>query len=236
MTMADDVLRLTELEPRRGCGYRYIGKLYLIGIGMGKVCHRLPLKLPEVCPCCGEGIKFHRGFQWINPQRIFGSCPDCTSKLKDGVPLCDPDCPICYPPEKVGLMWVGERYYPRTFDFTMEAEKMGISKAIATIPKGLEIGKTWIFLAHKKAVVEMVTDKNTLTGYRDEYVPGIFYAFRPVRIEMLIKESDATEENLEKLKKRGITPVIVPDDWEKMTKEAKVKERRKKKSRSAEKG
>jgi len=231
--MTDDVLRITELEPRRGCGYRYVGKLYLIGVGLGKVCHRLPLKLPEVCPCCGEGIKFHRGFQWIDPQRIFGFCPDCTSST---TPLCDPNCPVCNPPEKVGLMWVGERYYPRTIDFTLEAERLGISKAIATIPKGLELGKTWVFLAHKKAVAEQVEDENTLTGYREELVPGVFYAFRPVRIEMLIKESDATEENLEKLKRRGITPVIVPDNWEEMREEAEArgkKERRKSKASTA---
>ena len=223
-----DVIRLDGLEPRRGCGYRHIGKLYLIGEGLGKVCHRLPLKLPEECPCCGAGIKFHRGFQWINPQQIFGFCYECTTS---STPLCDPSCPVCNPPEKVGLMWVGERYYPRTIDFTMEAEKYGISKAIASVPKGLELGKTWVYLAHRKAVVEQVEDENTLTGYREEHVPGIFYAFRPVRIEMLIKESDATEENLEKLKKRGITPVIVPDNWDEMKKEAEEKEKEEKKKR-----
>ena len=40
---------------------------------------------------------------------------------------------------------------------------------------------------------------------------AIFYAFRPQRVEMLIWESEATSENLEKLKKRGITPIVVPD-------------------------
>jgi len=41
---------------------------------------------------------------------------------------------------------------------------------------------------------------------------GIFCAFRPQRIEKLIRESDATPEELKKLEKRGITPIKVPDN------------------------
>ena len=39
----------------------------------GISCHRLPLNIP-VCPVCGQGIKFTRGFTWINPGKIFGDC------------------------------------------------------------------------------------------------------------------------------------------------------------------
>ena len=41
--------------------------------------------------------------------------------------------------------------------------------------------------------------------------PGVFYAFRPQRIEKLIWQKDASEGNLEELERRGITPVIIPD-------------------------
>lgn len=41
---------------------------------------------------------------------------------------------------------------------------------------------------------------------------GIFCAFIPKRIEKLIKESEATPETLEALKKRNITAIPVPDD------------------------
>jgi len=40
---------------------------------------------------------------------------------------------------------------------------------------------------------------------------GIFCAFIPKRVEKLIWESQATPEELEKLEKRGITPVLIPD-------------------------
>ncbi|GAI85408.1 unnamed protein product, partial [marine sediment metagenome] len=40
---------------------------------------------------------------------------------------------------------------------------------------------------------------------------GIFCAFIPKRVEKLIWESQATPEELEKLEKRGITPVPIPD-------------------------
>ena len=43
------------------------------------------------------------------------------------------------------------------------------------------------------------------------YKPGVFASFKPQRIEKLIWQSEATEENLKDLEKRGITPVIVPD-------------------------
>jgi len=40
---------------------------------------------------------------------------------------------------------------------------------------------------------------------------GIFCAFIPKRVEKLIWKNQATPEELEKLEKRGITPVIIPD-------------------------
>lgn len=218
-----EVRKLENLEPRRGCGYRKLGKLYLVGEGIPIGCHRLPLLL-ETCPVCGEGIKFSRGFRWIEPLKLFGKC--------DGkeISQCGHEtCPICNPPEEAqGLMWVGEKFYtPRSF--TEEALSLGVSKAIGAIPKGFKVGETWVYLAHKKGGEKKIPDPNTLTGYRYEPWPAVFYAFKPMRIEMLIKESEATEEKLRELTDRGITPVIVPDNYEEMVKKAEEAYKKKRK-------
>ena len=72
---------------------------------------------------------------------------------------------------------------------------MGVSKLVATIPKGLEIGRTKILLAHRKA-------------WMGEE-PGIFYAFVVKRIEVLVKEEDLDKDWVEKLRKRGVTVITV---------------------------
>jgi hypothetical protein len=42
--------------------------------------------------------------------------------------------------------------------------------------------------------------------------PGIFCAFVPRAVELILKESDATPERREREAKRGVTVVAVPDD------------------------
>ena len=44
-----------------------------------------------------------------------------------------------------------------------------------------------------------------------EGIPGVFYAFRPQSLELLIWESEAKPEYLEDLAKRNITPIVIPD-------------------------
>lgn len=216
-----------SLEPRRGCGYRRLNKLYLVGEGLAMGCHRLPMNIPEVCPVCNSGIKFSRGWTWINPKELFGECEE-----KDKDYQCHRiDCKICFPPELIGLMFVGLEYTPQSF--ILEAEQLGVSKAIGTIPKGLELGKTWVYLAHKKGSKKTIEDEKTSTGKKEIVCPAIFYAFRPKRVEMLIKKSDVTEEKLEKLKKRNITHVIVDDDYEKVVKTTEEKEKKEEKELKA---
>ena len=104
---------------------------------------------------------------------------------------------------------------------------MGVSRRIAAVPKNLKLDETWVLFAHKKAVKMTVVDD--LSGAWETtceeceapdisevgqviYRPGVFYAFRPQRLEFLIWQKDATEEKLAELNKRGITPIITPDD------------------------
>lgn len=183
---------ITKHEGPRGCGYRKKGGLYFVGGRYGEPCGKLPIEL-TYCPCCGAGIKFSRGFQWIGSQLI-EKVPCSASECKQ--------CPVWSGAiERYGLMWVGEKFYPTPDDFLMEARRMGISKRIATVPKDFVVSKDWILLAHKKAICDIVDGKT-------EYIAGIFQAFKPTRIEYVVK-GDETQEELERMEKRGITLVDV---------------------------
>ena len=178
-----------SVEQKRGCGYRKVGGLYLCGSGIPMACDRLPFPI-EYCPVCGAGIKFTRGFTWIDWDKFAGQHKDCKDKHLM--------CYLCVPnvhPQPYGLLWVGEAYYSPV-SFIEEALEMGVSKRIPFIPKELKLGVTVILFAHKK-----VTDEK----------PGVFYAFKPTAIEMPIWESELTEEKREELSKRGIVPVVIPD-------------------------
>ena len=188
-------------EEKRGCGYRKVGGLYLVSGPVTMIpCHRLPYEL-FVCPTCGNGIKHSRGWTWINPLRLLGVC---TSKEEY---LCHTrQCPVCFPKnEDAGLLWVGEKFYTPD-EFTKEAEVMGVSKRIHAVPRNFKPGETIVYLAHIKGAIK--TNEESIY----EPVPGIFHAFKPDRVEKILTESQATEEELKKLEKRGITPVVFPDD------------------------
>lgn len=189
-------------EPRRGCGFRKVSGLYLVSGGAGIPCCRLPLPL-TVCPCCGAGIKQSRGWTWINPSLMFGESykPECNA------------CPAGNPAkmgERAGLLWIGERFYKTPADFNREANSHGISRRISAIPRGLKLGETWVLLAHPKAVSVEVPAEGELMP-RTEFRLGVFRIFKPERIEKILTQSMATSEELEKLAKAGITPVVVPD-------------------------
>ncbi|GAI67585.1 unnamed protein product, partial [marine sediment metagenome] len=135
--------------------------------------------------------------------------------------LCDPKDEPAY------IMMVGAGHYKMPEDFLEEASRMGVSKRIPFIPKDLELGKTIVYLAHPKAcevrepaVVQQAmgileeaesNQPKLLETDRITKALGIFCAFIPKRVEMLIWESEATPEELEKLEKRGITAIKIPD-------------------------
>src|SRR5207302_1043216 len=64
-------------------------------------------------------------------------------------------CPLCMQPDALGLcglLWIGERFYKTTYDFDREAAALGVSRRITAIPRGFQVGKTWILFAHPKAL------------------------------------------------------------------------------------
>lgn len=209
------------VEAVRGCGYRKVHGLYLCGEGVAMSCDRLPYEL-KVCPVCGSGIKFSRGFTWLDWYMYAGDHEGCSEKLPTEriettigpawkMPIAN-SCPVCWPnvhPQPYGLLWVGEAFYTPD-EFIAEALTLGVSKRIAAVPKNLKLGETWILFAHKKLIEDSTEDPWTLEE-DEEGKPGIFYAFRPTSVDYLIWKSEAVSGYLEELQKKGLTPVVIPD-------------------------
>jgi hypothetical protein len=182
------------IEAKRGCGYRKVGGLYIVGSGLGHDCCKLPIPL-GICPTCGGGVKQTRGWTWIDPRPWLREA--CQHKSL----LCPAAAPEILGP-RVGLLWIGRQFYPTPGTFLHEANTQGISRRISGVPRGFEVGKHWVFLAHPEAV-----------WIEENKGPGIFSIFKPTAIEKIVTESQADDpELMDDLTKRGISAVIVPDD------------------------
>jgi hypothetical protein len=198
--------RLTE--GKRGCGFRSPGGLYLMGGEPNAPCGKLPMEM-AVCPTCSQGVKPARGWTWIRPPGLFGEPSSCRSAgFEVGGPDMQPNyccsCPAGLGmPERAGLIWVGSQHYETVEKFMAEAREMGISRRLPAIPRGLEIDKTWVFLAHRQAV-----ERPCPTCCRRVHRPGIFTVFQPRRIEKVVTQ-ETTERECAQLRGRGIEPVIV---------------------------
>lgn len=220
-----------SVEPRRGCGFRKTGGLYLVGGGRGIPCDRLPFEL-TVCPCCSQGIKPARGFTWVDVAKLFqGPHTRFANEFKTQPyprlvvgerELCDCAatnfCPLCVKPEvmgKAGLLWVGEKFYKTPESFIQEGQSMtvtpqgvpvpmGFSRRIKAVPQGFKIGETWVLLAHQKAVHTVWPTEP------DTYTPGIFYVWRPTKLEKILPDTMQGSKEVADLEKRGISVVFVP--------------------------
>lgn len=180
----------TRHDRIRGCGKRKPGGMYLVAAGLGRPCGKLPIPL-ECCPTCSGGIKPTRGWTWVNGT-AFAAQNECKSGNECAA------CPLGGPIGRCGLLWIGGKFYARPEDWTREANEQGVSRRLAQIPKEFEVGKTWVFVAHRQCIVNP----------DGSYTPGVFHAFRPTAIEYVIR-GDETDEEIDRLIKRGITPVRV---------------------------
>lgn len=202
------------VEARRGCGFRKVGGLYLVGSGGGHGCDRLPIPL-VVCPCCGQGIKQTRGWTWVDVAALTGgdhqACLNAAvagTELRPGSCHCPQFCPLCWNVQgmgKAGLVWIGTQFYATIEAFEAEAKTLGVSRRIAALPRGFELGKSWVLFAHPRGIIQAKGD--LAAGY----VPAIFRVWKPERIERIYDESQRGSDEVAADEKRGITPIFVPD-------------------------
>jgi len=197
----------TRVEGKRGCGYRKPGGLYLVNRSDAKPCGRIPFPL-TVCPCCGEGFRPSRGYRWVDGQKLLETAPECSFDK------CDDDCSFREGNEEnVGraiLIWVSPENYPTPDDFLIESGEMGVCRRLSgdQIPRGLIVGETWIFLAHREAIDPFPPDKKSDSMWKPGNIPGVFHAFVPAMIEYVVT-GEETDAEITRLVKRGITPVQV---------------------------
>lgn len=190
------------VEARRGCGFRKIGGIYLVGVPHGAPCCKLPHPL-AVCPTCGAGIKQSRGWTWIDAAVIFaGDCSQCIGDSAVPARECAHFCPLSDPAHlgRIGLLWIGARFYRTPAHFDLEAAALGISRRIAAVPRGFELGGSWVALAHPAV---------PLGG---ETGPAIFRVFRPTALEKILPASARGSPEVERLRAQHVTPVFVPDE------------------------
>lgn len=205
------------VDSERGCGWRKPRGLYLVTEPQNlSPCGRLPLAL-DVCPTCGHGIKPVRSWTWVDAWALF-SQTTCALKGEAGCASCPLKDPL--PTEfRCGLLWIGEKFYRRPEDWTREVSEQGVSRRITGVPRGFGVGRDWVLVAHRKVVevecrdcgpslVGPDKDCRTCGGSGRRWLPAIFHAFKPRRVEYVV-EGNETEEELLKLKKQGVTPVRV---------------------------
>lgn len=196
-------------EAKRGCGFRREGGLYLRADGPGFPCGKFPIIL-DICPTCGQGIKFARSWTWFDPSKLTepGECGDSCAGA---------GCPMFEPPTKAGLIWIGEKHYKTPADWLKEAHEQGVSRRLKFLPHGFKIGEHWVFTAHKKVREAVCHECGVLTdedshdkdcaackGTGKVWKAGIFHAFKPSRVEYIVTGKE-TEEELDKLEARGFT-------------------------------
>lgn len=201
----------TRTEGKRGCGYRKPGGLYLVAPAEGHACCRLPYPL-TVCPCCGAGIKFARGWTWVEPEKLFGHVECQDAELFRQCPLSIHNLNKM---GRAGLIWIGEAHYKTTDDFTAEASRMGVSRRITAVPRQFRLGETWVLLAHIKGIRSEeepegdIPDGGMFPNLKKvAWKPAIFTVFRPTAIEYVVT-GEESEEELGRMIDRGITPVRV---------------------------
>lgn len=198
------------VEGPRGCGYRKEGGLYLRTDPVAvRGCGKLPLPL-AVCPCCGEGFPPSRAPRWIDPGRLFAGI-ECRKDFEGCLLYRETfgvSCPLDLP-DMLGralLVWIGERFYPTPASFLAEISKLGLSRRISSFPKGFEIGKTFLFFAHRRTATapDLFADPGAIQAEG----PAIFAFLRPTRVEYVVKDSDGPKK-LARIRKSGILPVEV---------------------------
>lgn len=194
-------------ESARGCGYRKPSKngvgIYLVGPKLSAPCGKLPIELTK-CPCCSGGIKPTRGWTWIQPRALFTNRL-CTADAENfngtGRNINCLGCPLggALPEGQHGLLWIGGSFYETPLSFTSEAATMGVSRKLGALPKGFELGTTVVYLAHRKAIIKDEIDPERPADTRKVGYPGVFSAFKPTGVDLVVDDENAVPERAERL-------------------------------------
>jgi len=223
------------VEAARGCGFRKAGGIYIVSGGIGEPCERLPVPLETCEHCKRAAIEFTRGLQWVGVTYALSRARAC-----DFNPDHCTHCVICQPvlmereaepKDLFAVMWIGESHYPTPLDWTKESNQMGVSRRISAIPKEMILGKTWVIVAHNRAIeTKCETCKGlgytgsagkdadpceTCDGNGKIGKPGIFHAFRPRQYELVVTPSMRTQQWVKDLQKKhgdNLKLVEVPED------------------------
>jgi len=196
----------TLREGKRGCGWRKVGGLYLIDKGEGQECARLPIPC-EICHCCGRGIKPARGWTWVDGDEILRASPECPDRGKPNCESCLVHNFVRHGVGRVGLIWIGEKFYPTINDYINEVDVVGDSRRISMVPKDFAVNETYVFLAHRKAIINK-GEVPDYVGVTLEYTPGIFRIIKPERIEVVVDGTES-DEKIDAYIKRGLSPVLI---------------------------
>ena len=162
-----------SIEAPRECGDRVPGGTYVMGGSVSKECCIFPIRL-ENCAHCGAGIKFSRGWTWLSVSALKFEKTSACLPFNDASRICSP---FDDSSRKIGLLWIGKKTYSVS-SFLKEAAARGVSRRIATVPRDLRIGDTWVALA--------IQSNFSLPSV-------IFSAFRVSGVDYIVKggESDA---------------------------------------------
>ena len=85
---------------------------------------------------------------------------------------------------------------------------MGVSRKVGALPRGFELGTTVVYLAHRFAVPAPMPG--------EEATPGVFSAFRPTGVDLVIEAGEAVPERAVRLAEQigeGARIVqVIPDE------------------------
>lgn len=212
----------TRRDRKRGCGWRKGGGLYLVAGGPSAPCGKLPIPL-SVCPTCSGGIKPTRGWTWVDADALAAGKECRSADVNNGhggdrlapfpVRRCA-FCPLGGSLGRAGLLWVGGKFYPTPTHWTAEAVEQGVSRRVPHVPKDFKLGETWVLVAHREAILvpcpdcEHQSGCDACDGTGGILTPGVFHAFKPTAVEYVVT-GEESDEDIDALVKRGITPVKV---------------------------
>lgn len=229
------------IEQRRGCGWRKVGGIYLCGGYISVPCDRLPLPLDVCPVCgqgvkVGLGFTKVNPYRLWG---IHGECTDRLRPCfvcdpKDTWAYIMGVGGRYYKTPQDFMQEARQMGISKRIGFIPKDLVLGETIVYLAHPKACQVKEPSSLatnsLKHLHIAIKFASDikhalqelmaileqsetkqPKLLESEKVERRLGIFTAFIPQRIEKLVWESKLTDEERERLEKRGITPIGVPD-------------------------